>query len=127
MVKRKFSGKRFYRLTKGIVIILMIVSGIQAAFWGIRKISFYDRFQKAFFTDCYEEAREDRQEFAEIGLNLEIQKEHYNNTLNACQEYEGAKFDREKKIFNLYLIIFLGAPLFFFGGTWFFKYLFPAG
>jgi len=104
MTKRKFSGKRLYRLSKRIVIIASVLSGILAAgsYYSIQSNNLLYEYQ-------------------------EICSEYPKGSANHldCMIVGFEAISDIQNIFYRAYIIAVILPTIFFGGTWLYRYLFP--
>ena len=105
MVKREFSGSRFYKLASKIVVIFTIFF-LGFGLYGLANLDKNSLFYLDGFSKCTKEVPHDV------------------SPMLVCGSYIDAKIDSETMTWN-FLKIGILLPILFFGGTWLFKYLFP--
>lgn len=99
MTKRKFSGKRLYKIVRVFVVIVTIFAILEIS-GNKQSVEIYRRNWR----NCLSE-------------NTDLPKSFCNNYLDRMLEYQDA-VDRSWQVALI-------TPIVFFGGTWLFKYLFP--
>lgn len=109
MAKRKFSGRRLYGLLKRFVIIVSVTSAILSA------ILFRQVYSNAIL-NMYKDVCAD---FSKEPSDL------YVSDYSWCMAQGFGVIDQTTKEAFITLGIAIFLPIFFFGGTWIYQYLFP--
>lgn len=107
---RKFSPKKLYKLAKILVIIIVVLSLFMAA-------ASYNRINSNDFTQMINNCNQ--------LYPTRISDETELSLWSGCHKSAYDVLQLQQEIFQNAVAVAVLLPLIFFGGTWFFKYIFP--
>jgi len=141
MAKRQFSPERLWKVLRFLVIVISILSGV-LAFWNYIEYKHYDgeknRLYKVLHPDTgisthrYHLLKNKEKEGTVTENEKQLIKD-YEKTYGGIdvddvrRRIDDSRFlsSEKRKGFILFFCILIFLPLIFFGGTWFYRYLFP--